>query len=196
MASATSRTPELAGAVTWTMTRQVSDSAAPGRQESSTTTVTMDVVLKVSQSRAGVTLLQAEDGTWSATGTGAAEEVSGNCTLTRATNVDLRGDFASSGNVMTLVHTDRAGRGLLNFSVSKGAGAVTATSRYCDGSEVSQNRTYFWALSDAAVDVVVRRGGDGVLEFVVAKEQTAPCGLGATCTRTASGVLRAVDPRT
>ena len=196
MASASAPTPELAGEVTWSLTRQVEDPVVPGRRESSTTTVTMDVVLTVAQSRAGVTLLQAHEGTWSASGAGAAEEVSGGCTLTRATEVDLRGTFAAAANVMTLVHTDRAGRGLLNFSVSKGDGAVTATSRYCDGSEVSQNRTYFWALSDAAVDVVVRRGDDGALEFVVTKEQTAPCGPGAMCTRTASGVLRAVDPRT
>jgi hypothetical protein len=193
-ASASTPPQEIGGAITWTMTRQVQDPDSPAR-ETTVTTVAMDVAMRVTQSRAGVTLYRARDGAWTATGSGTADEHAAGCTITRDTAVDLRGSFVPAGNVMTFVHTRNAGRGLLNFSVSKGDGAVVAKTRYCDGTEVSQNRTYFWAISDAAVDVVARRADDGSLEFVVAKEQTVPCGPGATCTRTASGVLKAVTPQ-
>ncbi len=187
-AGATTPPEELAGTITWSLTRAVEDPITREATESTTTTVTMDVILRVSRSRAGVTLFQAREGTWTAAGTGAAKEQAGACIIDRDTSVDLRGTFAAN-NVVTMIHTDSAGRGLLNFSLSKGDGSVTARTRYCDGSEVAQNRTYFWAISDAAVDVVAHRAKDGALEFLVAKEQVAPCGANATCTRTASGVL-------
>jgi hypothetical protein len=190
LAGATTPPEELAGTITWALTRAVED-PVNGPMESTTTTVTMDVILRVSRSRAGVTLFQAREGNWTAQGTGAAKERAGACTIDRDTSVDLRGTFAAN-NVVTMIHTDTAGRGILNFSLSKGDGSVTAKTRYCDGSEVSQNRTYFWAISDAAVDVVAHRAKNGSLEFLVAKEQVAPCGANATCTRTASGVLRPV----
>lgn len=194
LASASEHPTEIAGTITWSMTRQYEDPISASRRESETTTVAMDVALKIVTSRAGVTLFQARDGKWTATGTGASEQHAAGCTMTRATEVALGGTFEPAANVVTLVHTQSARRGLLNFSVSKGDGAVIATTRYCDGREVAQNRTYFWALSDAAVDVSVERGDDGRMQFIVSKEQTAPCGPGATCTRTASGVLNAISP--
>ena len=180
---------EIAGTITWSLTREAEDPERPGRRESATTTVTMDVVLRVARSRAGVTLFQVREGTWTAVGTGSVEDRSAGCRLTRDTDVDLRGTFQAANNVVTLLQSHAADRALLNFSLGEGDGSVIARSRYCDGVEVSQNQTYFWAISDATVDVIVRRGARGSLEFVVAKEETVPCGAGATCARTASGVL-------
>ena len=188
-ASASGPPDEIAGTITWSLTRQAEDPARPGRRESATTAVTMDVVLRVARSRAGVTLFQVREGTWTARGTGEVEDHAAGCTLTRDTEVDLRGTFEAGDNLVTLLQTHAAERALLSFSLGKGDGAVIARSRYCDGAEVSQNQTYFWAISDAAVDVTVRRAANGSLEFVVAKEEAVPCGAGATCARTASGVL-------
>ncbi|MDQ3170002.1 MAG: hypothetical protein M3Q55_07700 [Acidobacteriota bacterium] len=180
---------QLAGTVTWSMTRQYQDPAAPSRHELLTTSVTMDVVLTVTQARGGVRLYQGLGGVWAANGNGTFQEKAGDCTLARDTAIGVQGSFGPAGNNVTLLHNQPAQRALLNFSVSRGEGAVTATTRYCDGSTVAKDTKYFWGIADAGVDVRVETGPRGATRYIVSKEETGPCGDGATCTRTASGVL-------
>ena len=151
----------------------------------------MDVVLTMTQSRGGVRLYHALDGAWVASGTGTSEDEADGCTLTRATKIGVEGRLGASGNGVTLLHNQSAQRALLNFSVSKGEGVVTATTRYCDGSTIAKDTKYFWGIADSSVEVRVEPGPIGATRYIVSKEETAPCGAGATCTRTATGVLQA-----
>jgi hypothetical protein len=188
LARASEPDPEIRGTVTWSMTREFTG-AQSATHESLTTTVRMELALKPMRRRGGVSLYQGDGGGWVATGRGRAEETAGDCTRTRATNIDVRGSFAPPANLVTLLHNQSAKRALLNFSVSKGDGAVLATTHYCDGGDVTQNTTYFWAVADAGVDVTVETDPSGVTRYLVSKDQSGPCGPGATCTRTARGVL-------
>ena len=171
------------------MTREYQDPAAPSRHEVLTTSVTMDVVLRVKPARGGVRLYQGLGGAWAANGNGTFQEQAGDCALARDTAIGVQGSFGPAGNNVTLLHNASAHRALLNFSVSKGEGAVTATTRYCDRSTVAKDTKYFWGIADAGVDVRVEAGARGATRYIVSKEETGPCGRGATCTRTASGVL-------
>lgn len=186
-----SQPEELAGTVTWSMTREYQDPARPSRHEVLTTSVTMDVVLTMTQSRGGVRLYHALDGAWAASGTGTAEDEADGCTLARATKIGVEGRLGASGNGVTLMHNQSAQRALLNFSVSKGEGVVTATTRYCDGTTIAKDTKYYWGIADSSVEVRVEAGPIGATRYIVSKEETAPCGTGATCTRTATGVLQA-----
>jgi len=189
MVRASTPEPEIRGAVTWTMTRETRDLARSSRHETLTTRLTMDLVLRVAKAGGGVSLYQGAGGAWTAEGAGSIEEYEAGCTVTRRKTIGLRGAFGSGGNAVTLLHNQSKGTGLLNFSVNRGAGAALATTYYCDGSTVSQDTTYFWGISDVDLDVRLETGADGRPRYIVAKQLTGPCGAGATCTSTASGVL-------